>query len=182
MLPGLRFIHMTLSDILDARDRRRRHELELMERHPELTLVVLTVVSPGQEKLTTQSRAVFDAGVRELLNGLDCAWHELFPELETGPEGYFLTPSTATEAKARAWAMEDSHPLGRLMDIDVLGRQGDQAVPLSRTDLGLKPRGCLICGAPARECMRAGRHSYGQLLEKIRLMVEDYQTETGNKE
>lgn len=173
---------MTLADILEARDRRRRRELELMERHPGLTLVVLTVVSPGTEKLTTQSRAVFGAGVRELLNGLDCAWRELLPELPTGPEGYFLTSAAATEAKLKAWAIEDAHPLGRLMDIDVLGREGGEPVPLSRTALGFKPRGCLVCGAPARECMRAGRHSYDELLSKIGQMVDDYQTGNGKKQ
>ena len=57
------------------------------------------------------------------------------------------------------------------MDMDVLGASG----PVSRTDIGLEPRKCLLCNREARFCMRARTHTTGELLLKIGEMVADFE-------
>ena len=61
-------------------------------------------------------------------------------------------------------AVEATHPLGRLFDLDVL--TGD-AAPLGRAAFGLGPRRCFVCERPAAECRRAGSHSLDVLYEAI---------------
>lgn len=72
----------------------------------------------------------------------------------------------AREVKRACCEIEDSHPHGRLMDIDVLSG-GDRLSILSRTEVGLPERRCLLCERPARECIRAGRHTTDELLARI---------------
>lgn len=85
--------------------------------------------------------------------------------------GPFRALSVRVRARAgvadlkRAMAdLERALPAGRLLDLDVYGRQGE---PVDRTSLGLPPRSCLVCDAPARECIRAGRHTREQLAAAV---------------
>ena len=76
--------------------------------------------------------------------------------------------SPPLSVKRAAVALEDSHPLGRLFDLDVIGPDG----PLSRTEIGAPERRCLLCDRPARLCMRGHRHSYQELLAAIDTLLE----------
>jgi phosphoribosyl-dephospho-CoA transferase len=72
------------------------------------------------------------------------------------------------------------------MDIDVLVKQAEEnyflcSSPknqfssvgcLSRSDIGLEPRKCLLCGNEVRYCMRAKTHTTEELLARIEEMVE----------
>ena len=97
-------------------------------------------------------------------------------DLVTGFEAYCLVPLAPLEAKRRCCGIEDRHPLGRLMDVDVLERVGQTGVPVpvSRERIGLPPRKCLLCDRPARECIRLRSHTPEQLLSKMEQMVKDY--------
>jgi len=68
------------------------------------------------------------------------------------------------ELKAAMCRIEDSHPLGRLMDIDVLSAPGQH---VSRTTLGQQPRKCLVCGGMAAACTRSRAHPVEQLIAAI---------------
>ena len=50
-------------------------------------------------------------------------------DLETGYEGFFLVAMSPVEAKRLACQIEDSHPLGRLMDLDVIVSAGQPLEP-----------------------------------------------------
>lgn len=91
-------------------------------------------------------------------------------DLETGFEGYFIVDMPLADAKRTACRIEDTHPLGRLMDIDVITADG----PLSRGSIGLPERRCLLCDQPARMCMRARNHTAAQLLDKIKELLTKY--------
>lgn len=52
--------------------------------------------------------------------------------------------------------VEDASPVGRLLDADVIGLDGEK---LSRTDVGLPVRRCLLCGEEAPLCARSRAHS-----------------------
>ena len=67
--------------------------------------------------------------------------------------------------------LEDTHPLGRLFDADIILPEGR---PLSRTELGAPPRRCLLCDREARFCMRNGSHTREELHAKIAQMIADY--------
>ena len=179
---------ITLEQLLDSRDRRVQHQKELLSAFPGCSLMCLTVQLPGPVKRSYESLVIGGAGLGALLNIFGSILrHVHVRDLETGYEAYLLVPLPAIEVKKRCCTIEDTHPLGRLMDIDVLpGSCGvipgsDRAsegsadiAPLSRADIGLEPRRCLLCGNEARFCMRAHTHFTADLLKKISEMVDSY--------
>ena len=152
---------VSLEDILAAREARVRRQQELLAEWPDAALLCLTVVFPGPVKRDERSVRVGEAGVTALREAFATAiMLEEIRDLNTGFEAFFVVDALPQEAKLRACAIEDTHPWGRLMDIDVVA-PGPR--PLSRTEIGLPERRCLLCDRPARECMRARTHSIMEL-------------------
>lgn len=58
-------------------------------------------------------------------------------------------------------AIEESHPAGRLLDLDVYA---SETVQIGRASLGLPARRCLVCDKPAVDCMRARRHTAAEAI------------------
>ena len=164
---------MTLDDFLRSRDARVERQLELLTDHPGMTLLCLTVQLPGPVKRNDISLEIADAGVCAVREAFSPEFEEL-RDLETGFEAFFLVSQPPLEAKRLACRIEDTHPLGRLMDIDVVVPFEMMVKPLGRETLGLPSRKCLICGRPVRECMRARTHTTEDLLAKISEMVDSY--------
>lgn len=165
---------ITLGQLLESRDRRAERQRQLLEAFPGFSLVCLTVQLPGSEKRNDRSLLIAEAGVAAIRDSFSPDYEEL-KDLETGFEGYFPVQLEALEAKRKACEIEDTHPLGRLMDIDVLsGMNGHLAVPVGRTNIGLAARKCLLCENDARYCMRAHSHSLPELLAEIDRIVEIY--------
>ena len=166
-------MEITLEQLLASRDRRQQRQRELLaDGDSGLTLLCLTVVMPGPQKRNELSLTVAQAAVTELLRQLlgSLVYHET-ADLPTGFEGYFLVRQPLADAKRLACRIEDTHPLGRLFDIDAIGSDG---VPLDRQSIGLPSRRCLICGGDAHACMRNRTHPLPDLLHHIKLMVDAY--------
>ncbi|MBQ9773995.1 MAG: citrate lyase holo-[Clostridia bacterium] len=87
---------------------------------------------------------------------------------KTGCEAIFCVEGDAKKIKRRLCALEDSAPIGRLWDIDVLLGMGEK---VSRTDLGLPPRKCLLCGEDAPVCARSRAHSVDALAHKTNEII-----------
>lgn len=164
---------ITLEALLEARDTRRDTQLELLRRYPGAVPVVLTTNIPGPDKRTLRSVAIGREGMRTLLEALPSAPAVSFiRDLPTGFEGYAVVSGmSAPEIKNITVEIENTHPLGRLWDIDVIGIDG---IPVSRTAGGDSPRRCLICGEDARVCMRQRTHSVNDLVEVINNMHDEY--------
>ena len=163
---------ITLTELLDSRDRRWSHEKFLMAHYPKQTLICLTVVMPGKVKRNASSLIVAKAATKALHGIFDeemSLWEQ--KDLPTGYEAYCMVSVKPEAAKRRCCIIEERHPLGRLFDIDVIGPGG---VPISRQQLGLAPRTCLICGKEARLCMRMHTHTQEELQAKIKEMIDDY--------
>lgn len=162
----------SLEEMLESRDARARHQRKLLQDNPGKTLICLTVVMPGPVKRSRQSLLIAMAAMTAIIQrfGTDQEQVEAF-DLATGFEAYLLTSASVVDAKRAVCRIEEEHPLGRLFDIDVIGRDG---IPVERASLGLPPRSCLICGRPARECMRSGRHGYEDLLKEIDRRIDGY--------
>ena len=92
-------------------------------------------------------------------------------DLETGFEAYFLIQMSLLECKRMACDIEDTHPLGRLFDIDVIDAD---VSPVPRAAIGKEGRKCLLCEQEARYCMRNHTHSREELQRKIQQMIEAY--------
>ena len=157
---------MTLEQLLASRDARVAHQAALLGKYPGKALLCLTVMLPGPVKRSDVSLKIASAAVSAVRSTFDLQFEEL-RDLETGYEGYFVVDLDPVAAKRLAVSLEEQHPLGRLFDLDVITADG----PLSREELGLPGRKCLICGKPVRECMRTRAHSTDELLERISVIL-----------
>ena len=155
-------MEITLEQLLKSRDDRAARQAVLLKENPSLTLLGLTVIMPGPEKRSDRSRRIAAEAVAAVRGAFSPQFEEL-RDLETGYEGYFLVEDLPLSAKRKAAAIEDTHPLGRLFDLDVITPDG----PVPRSAIGAPERRCLLCERPARLCMREHRHSYSELLASI---------------
>lgn len=70
-------------------------------------------------------------------------------------------------AKSRCVAIETAYEWGRALDIDVVRESG----PISRSDIGLPPRTCMICGREAKICARERAHDINDLRREVRRLL-----------
>lgn len=161
---------ITLNELLASRDARHATQQKLLAEHSGKTLVCLTVVMPGSVKRNHPSLTAAHAAVEAMRKAF--GQEQLLElDLETGYEAYLITPMPLLEAKRIAVSIEDTHPLGRLFDIDIINADG---VPVSRDAIGEKPRRCLVCDHEARYCMRMRWHTQEEIWAKINQMVDNY--------
>ena len=165
---------ITLEDLLLSRDRRTQRQRSLLGRYPGSCLLCLTVIPPGMEKRTPVSLEIAAAGVQAVRESFNIIYEDL-RDLETGYEGYFTVAGEPFELKRSAVLLEESHPLGRLWDLDVIVPSGAAVRPLSRDEIGLGERPCLLCGKPVRLCMRLRSHTPEELISRMEEMVSDYE-------
>ena len=165
-------MEITLDALLQSRDNRHALQQQLLQQHPGSALVCLTVVMPGSVKRNLYSVVTAQAAITALLDRLGEHIQAVRArDLETGYEAYLITGLPALEAKRVTCDIEDSHPLGRLFDIDVIDADGS---PIPRQTVGGEPRRCLLCENEARWCMRNHSHSQEELMARIQQMIEDY--------
>lgn len=165
-------MEVSLEDLLRSRDQRAARQKELQKQHPGATLVSLTVVMPGQVKRNSSSLLVAGAALSALIArfGSDIIFAET-RDLPTGYEAFLLTPLSEEDAKQAVCDIEETHPLGRLFDLDVIGKDG---IPVSRGSVGRQPRRCLVCEREARLCMRSHAHTPEEIQDRIRQMIDGY--------
>lgn len=165
-------MEITLDLLLVSRDHRVETQQKLRATYPNHTLACLTVIMPGNVKRNLSSYIVSHAATTSVLNRFEGTIIDIkVKDLPTGYELYLITTMSQHDAKLAACEIEDTHPLGRLFDIDVFDNDG---IPIKRETVGSSPRKCLMCDNEARYCMRNRTHSPQQLMTKINEMIDDY--------
>lgn len=160
---------VTLEEMLQSRDERHQIQMRLIGENPDDTLVCLTVIMPGSIKRNETSHTVWREAQKALQPHFGLPVYTR--SLSTGFESYFITSQPHSQAKKTACQIEDTHPLGRLFDIDVILKDG---TPMTRTDVGDPTRKCLLCDNEARYCMRNHTHTLKEILTCIEEMVNAY--------
>jgi holo-ACP synthase len=167
-------VPVSLDAMLERRDARVAGQRSLLARFGR-PVVSLTLVNPGPVKDTAQARYVFDRGQAAIGAALAAAGHAVLASehafFATGPEALQAVDADPLALKRTLVALEEQHPLGRLWDADVIG-PGGKAV--SRQQLGLPARRCLICEQPAHACARSGTHPLADLRRAIKDRIDAY--------
>lgn len=162
----------SLAAVLAAREARAARRAVALAARP-IPLVSVAVAMPGPVKDCELSRTLHAAALAALAETFAArGWtaetlHAALPE--TGPEALVAVAADATEIKRATVALEESHPLGRIWDLDVTAPGGDA---ISRRDLGLPPRRCFVCDRPAHACARSRAHPIGDLVAAIEAIVD----------
>ena len=160
---------VTLFDILAARDHRAQQQQQLLAQFGR-PLICFTMNIAGPVKTSPLILQAFRLGLQrleqQLLRGKFPVLHREIAEAATGPEAIFVVNGPAAALKELTVDREEADPMGRLLDLDVLDRDGRK---LDRP----QERGCLICGAPGRNCARSRAHSVEQLQAKTTEILTD---------
>lgn len=164
---------VTLKELLDARNRSRERQQELLKIPKARTLIRFSLNIAGEIKSFPLAVSAFEEGLKEIRDRILPGQLIHFEESRTafGPAAFFLLTAETAGIKREMAAIEESHALGRLFDMDVLGTDG---ISLSRSFLGLPPRSCLICGKDARICSENKSHSMELIQWRTAQILNDY--------
>ena len=167
---------VSVQDMMQAREARTQAQRLLLARHPGAVVVGLTMNIAGPVKTGPAIERAFSWGegrVRAVLAPHEVLFAHAIHEI-TGPEALFCVRANAAELKRRLCALEDGCAMGRLLDVDVIGPDGGK---LSRTDVGLPARRCLLCDRPAPVCARSRTHSAQELFERAMAIIAAHEEE-----
>ncbi len=98
--------------------------------------------------------------------------------LPTGPEAYFLTTLSPLSLKRLMVAFENQQRFCDLLDLDVVTLRDAELYQVSRTDLALPPRACLVCGGDAKACARSRRHGLPEVQQVVETIVKESASQT----
>lgn len=165
-------MEVSLMQVLTARERRVNRQKELLAQFGK-PLLCFTMNIAGPVKISPLIRRGFQAGCEALEDRLPAGSVERIEITEevTGYEAVYVVDMEPTALKTVAAAIEDSHGLGRLFDMDVIGTDFRK---LDRETVGGGSRNCIVCGAPGRGCASRRVHSVEQLQLATRRILEDY--------
>lgn len=165
-----------LPQMLDAREKRANVQRTLIEKY-NLPVVSFTLNIAGPMKVFPLTVKTYNKGINLIKSY--CRSHGLmivhFEEIKekTGYEGFFSIQAEALKIKRVLGDLEKNSSLGRLFDIDVIRTDGQK---VSRTELDLEPRTCIICNRPAFECSRSRKHSVDEIIDREIEIMYDYFT------
>lgn len=148
---------VTLQQMLEAREMRVALQKSLLNTY-KTPLICFTMNIAGPIKTSQLIERAFFEGIELLQSRLPkkSILHQEIDVSATGCQAMFCASMNAQKLKAICTDIEESCPLGRLFDMDVLDTDGTK---LNRNNT----RGCIVCGAPGRECAAGRIHTVPQL-------------------
>ena len=163
-----------LNELLAAKDRRAARQADMLA-HYQQPVISLTLVTPGEIKDSLRYRNTMGVALQMCDQLLwENRWQVLDRQvlwLPTGPEALWCVAHPAAEIKAHCAELEQTHPLGRLWDLDVICPQHGH---VGRQSLGANLRRCLICDEPAHACSRSRKHPVEQVVSRIEKTIDDW--------
>lgn len=160
---------VTLEEMLRFREEKVRLQEELQKKHNGSVIVALGMNIPGPIKYSPEIYKAFQAGTKEVADSLSSQGIKVTDETEVAKkEGCLKILSVEHEdplfVKKIMVDIEETHPLGRLYDIDVYDKEGKG---LSREAFGAPVRRCLLCGQEAKVCGRNRSHTVEELYKRV---------------
>lgn len=158
-----------LQRVLEAKEERADYQKQLIDEY-HLPLISLTLNLVGGYFQYDKSGIVLE----KASEAIDETFLKniVFKEIRLGKwgaEGFWIVTLPLEIIKKKTIEIENLHPLGRLFDIDVIGLDG---IPISRRDMGIESRKCMICNNSALECYIEKKHSQEELKLKINEIIE----------
>lgn len=160
--------------ILAAREERSRIQECLLLEHGN-NLISMTMNIPGPVKNSQVITKAFRKSFMALLETLEFEGfgidHTGHINNVTGPLGFISLKGDSRKLKLQLILFEESNPLGRLLDIDLVNHE--EGV-ISRASMGIDTRKCFLCREEANICRRMQRHSYKELMTFVNRCLDDY--------
>ncbi|MGD9910446.1 MAG: triphosphoribosyl-dephospho-CoA synthase [Candidatus Izemoplasmatales bacterium] len=151
-----------MSSILDAREERGILIHQLLQKSPIVISVKANI--PGPDKNLVVAHLIVSLFTNLI--------HHLYKKepvkylSEDGPFSVFGLEDEGSLVKSQMIDMEETHPIGRYVDIDVYSLQTE-----FHRD---QPRKCYLCGDVAFHCAKANKHSLNEYINQINDDVSRY--------
>jgi holo-ACP synthase len=157
-------VKVTPEQILLAREKRVEIQNYIAARYA-LPLLAVRVNYPGLDRDNNVTRGIIKYIKDELNSSFsqNIVYNQLRFTAE-GPIFIAVVKDTAVNIKNTAINIEENHPLGRLVDIDVYDSEGNG---ISRGELGYAMRKCYLCNDVAQCCVRSRKHSQVEVIDYI---------------
>lgn len=166
--------HGRFHEILEGREQRALYQKMLLKEFG-IPLVSFTLNIPGPDKNNGIFDQVHHEGVKALEDEFEekrlAVVHKSFKERASGLEGFFVVKGDVANIKRLTVSIEENHSLGRLFDFDVIREDGH---PISRGELGLSARKCILCKENAIDCRRNNHHTLEELLNHLYHLIQAY--------
>ena len=164
----------SLEEILTYREKRASRREKLLLEY-QLPMACLTLNIPGEYKDFPWARRCFREEIESFKLALEAEEISVFceeTEMEkAGYTAYFSVDTEPGRLKALGLKIEETHPLGRLFDIDIYEQDGNK---ISRQGLKTSERKCLVCGKNAFVCARSRAHSPQELRDTLLEIMENW--------
>lgn len=171
---------VTLAEMLAAKEQRVVIQEKLLHRAPQHALLSATMTIPGAVKTSAALTNCFENVLQSVQEATNDApvFHKVYQGKKTGLEYYALFPLSGTTLKKRMITIENTHPYGRLVDLDVLSLNAQIIQTISRKALDYPPRTCFICQKEAKICARSKAHSAQDIQNKLLEIVKERRRQT----
>ncbi len=165
---------VSLDEMLFAREIRAERQKEILALY-SLPLISITLNIPGPHKthsLAKQAYTTLQKVLPKCLKKQGIPIHHQFEIAEnTGFESIYVVKGIPSTIKHITMRIEDTHPLGRIFDLDVLDNRG---TPLPGSSFGRNDRLCILCDKPATICARNYTHPTIDLARQTAKLIQDY--------
>ncbi|HOI46415.1 MAG TPA: triphosphoribosyl-dephospho-CoA synthase [Bacilli bacterium] len=159
--------------ILDSREN-RHHQIQSIVSNPKHVVLIIKANTVGLDKNTREAYClvrIFKNHISQYIRFTSLQLNESYD----GP--YYIgiiDSSDSTVIKRKTIEIEEQHPLGRLIDLDVYDRGG----PLSRSNLAFSPRTCFLCGDIAFHCIKSRKHPEVETMDYVRHITMEFITQS----
>ncbi len=159
-------------EFLECREK-KCDEIVTLQKEFKEPVVTIRANYPGKDKNNEITRFI-TAEIKQ-------AFKEMFhskisqEEIYDMPEGltqFYSVRGDARTLKENAVYIEQNHPLGRFVNIDVYDHNEDYAV--TRMELFYEPRQCFLCDKAAKVCSREENHKVEDLIQYMEERISDY--------
>ncbi len=169
---------IALPELLVSREQRALRQLEWLNSY-STPLISFTINMVGEVKNNHIARVAFEAGLKTIEVAMQDHQLTLVAKqawrADTGLEALIaVEDGDVQQLKNILIGFEQSHPLGRLFDLDVIDLSGR---PVSRIEFSLPPRKCLVCSKDAKICARSRRHTLEEIIQTMSEMINEYSPE-----
>lgn len=174
-LYGLHGRKVDLNEILEAKEERAGIKSQLRMRY-NTPVVSMAINSPGGIKYSDEVVDLLYHSVELVRKEIRQLSYTILEERVyhscAGPWAVMAVTGSAVAMKEMMILLEEKLPYGRLLDIDVLNREGEQ---ITRSLMGRKARNCLVCSNQAVLCMREAAHSSDEISRATRRYLTIHQ-------
>ncbi len=162
-----------MEEMLKIKEDRYKRQIEILSEY-EGCLLTLTLNIPGEIKRNDLYTNFHFEGIDLVKSRLKDISMELkyeeYISREEGLEWLGIVDGNKFDLKKEMIDLEGEREVNRILDIDVFDRDHN---PISRGDLGLERRKCLICNDDAKLCIRSRKHSYEDLVIRVDDLIEN---------